>query len=53
MVQPPQLDDYTFETERWITTLGLNIYDGATWAMALAILGEPDIVCLAELKRRN
>lgn len=45
MIQPPALDKYTFETERWITTIGLNIYDGATWSMALALLGEPDIVC--------
>jgi hypothetical protein len=44
MIQPAQLDAYTFETERFITTIGLNIYDGATWAMALAVLGEQDTV---------
>lgn len=42
MIEPAQLDAYTFETERFITSIGLNIYDGATWAMALAILGEQD-----------
>eukprot|EP01126_Amoeba_proteus_P024943 TRINITY_DN2499_c0_g2_i1.p1 TRINITY_DN2499_c0_g2~~TRINITY_DN2499_c0_g2_i1.p1 ORF type:complete len:558 (+),score=100.70 TRINITY_DN2499_c0_g2_i1:147-1676(+) len=42
LVQPQQLDDYMFETERFITTLGLNIYDGSTWAMALSLLGETE-----------
>jgi len=40
MVQPSDLDQYTFETEKFISIGGLNIYDGATWAIALAILGE-------------
>jgi len=40
MVPPANLNAYTFETERFITTLGLNIYDGATWAMAISLLGE-------------
>jgi len=40
IVQPAELDAYTFETEQFITSIGLNIYDGACWSIALAILGE-------------
>jgi hypothetical protein len=40
VIQPPALDAYTFETERYIASSGLNIYDGACWSVALALLGE-------------
>jgi len=39
-IQPPALDAYTFQSEQFITTMGLNIYDGALWSIAVALLGE-------------
>ena len=36
-----QIDkEYQFETERYIASSGLNVYDGSCWTMALALLGE-------------
>jgi len=40
VIQPADLDAYQFESERYITSAGLNIYDGACWSMAMALLGE-------------
>jgi hypothetical protein len=34
------LNNYTFQTEVWLTTLGLNIYDGAVRCIALSLIGE-------------
>lgn len=34
------LNNYTFQTEKWLTILGLNIYDGAVRCVALSLLGE-------------
>lgn len=40
VIQPAALEAYQFETERYIASSGLNIYDGACWSLALALLGE-------------
>jgi hypothetical protein len=40
VIQAEPLEEYQFETERYIATSGLNIYDGSCWTMALALLGE-------------
>lgn len=32
--------EYQFETERYIASSGLNIYDGSLWCMAMSLLGE-------------
>eukprot|EP01062_Namystynia_karyoxenos_P022995 TRINITY_DN18842_c0_g1_i2.p1 TRINITY_DN18842_c0_g1~~TRINITY_DN18842_c0_g1_i2.p1 ORF type:complete len:686 (+),score=110.36 TRINITY_DN18842_c0_g1_i2:36-2093(+) len=37
---PARLDAYEYQTEQLLTRLGLNIYDGAVWVIALAVLGE-------------
>lgn len=37
-----QMNEYMFQTETWLTALGLNIYDGAVRCIALSILGEVD-----------
>jgi hypothetical protein len=43
MVDPTKLNAYEFQTERFLTTIGLNIYDGAIHSMAISLLGEPDL----------
>jgi hypothetical protein len=35
-----QMNAYMFQTETWLSTLGLNIYDGAVRCIALSLLGE-------------
>lgn len=35
-----ELNDYMFQSEKWLTTLGLNIYDGAVRCVALSLIGE-------------
>jgi hypothetical protein len=42
LIQPDALNAYEFQTERFLTTIGLNIYDGAVHSIASAVLGEPD-----------
>ena len=39
------MNNYTFQSERWLSTLGLNIYDGAVRCIALSLIGEAE-VCL-------
>lgn len=39
-VSAENMNNYTFQTEQWLTTLGLNIYDGAVRCIALSLLGE-------------
>eukprot|EP01062_Namystynia_karyoxenos_P046672 TRINITY_DN3502_c0_g1_i1.p1 TRINITY_DN3502_c0_g1~~TRINITY_DN3502_c0_g1_i1.p1 ORF type:complete len:787 (+),score=207.98 TRINITY_DN3502_c0_g1_i1:77-2362(+) len=38
-VQPAQMEKYEFQTETYLTSLGLNIYDGAVWCIAQSLLG--------------
>ena len=33
-----RMNDYMFQTEALLTGLGLNIYDGAVWCIALSVL---------------
>ena len=33
-------DAYTFQTEKWLSTMGTNIYDAAVWCMAVSLLGQ-------------
>jgi len=40
VVQPDRLNAYTFQTEKHLATSGLNIYDGAVWALGMSLLGE-------------
>ena len=35
-----RMNDYMFQTEALLTGLGLNIYDGAVWCIALSVLNE-------------
>lgn len=35
-----EMNAYMFQSEVWLTTLGLNIYDGAVRCIALSLLGE-------------
>lgn len=37
-----EMNAYMFQSETWLTTLGLNIYDGAVRCVALSILGETE-----------
>eukprot|EP01102_Stenamoeba_stenopodia_P012547 TRINITY_DN397_c0_g1_i1.p1 TRINITY_DN397_c0_g1~~TRINITY_DN397_c0_g1_i1.p1 ORF type:complete len:536 (-),score=132.58 TRINITY_DN397_c0_g1_i1:167-1774(-) len=37
------LNAYTFQTEQFLATLGLNIYDAAVWCMAMGLLGQGDV----------
>jgi len=39
-VTSQEQDDYEFQTERWLSTMGLNIYDGAVWSISSAIQGD-------------
>eukprot|EP00756_Hemistasia_phaeocysticola_P016988 Hpha_TRINITY_DN15509_c0_g7::TRINITY_DN15509_c0_g7_i1::g.105923::m.105923 len=39
-VKPNELNAYTFQTERYIATYGLNLYDAAVWSIAKSILGD-------------
>eukprot|EP01064_Diplonema_japonicum_P019903 TRINITY_DN2882_c0_g1_i1.p1 TRINITY_DN2882_c0_g1~~TRINITY_DN2882_c0_g1_i1.p1 ORF type:complete len:960 (+),score=138.30 TRINITY_DN2882_c0_g1_i1:767-3646(+) len=39
-----QLNEYTFQTERYLTTLGLDVYDGAVWSMAMSVLTNEQLV---------
>jgi len=39
-VSADNLNAYSFQSEQFMATLGLNIYDGAVHSMALAVLGE-------------
>jgi len=34
------LNNYEFQTERLLSAIGLNIYDGAVWSMAVSKLGQ-------------
>jgi hypothetical protein len=40
VVQPEQMENYEFQTETWLTTLGTDIYDAGVWCMAVTLLGE-------------
>lgn len=40
LVQPDKLNAYSFQSEQFLATLGLNIYDGSIHGLALAVLGE-------------
>ena len=40
MVPPKAMDLYTFETEKLIASLGLDIYDGAVWSIASSLLDD-------------
>jgi len=42
LIQPDALNAYEFQTERFLSGIGLNIYDGAVHSIASAILGEAD-----------
>eukprot|EP01123_Difflugia_compressa_P009521 TRINITY_DN3190_c0_g1_i2.p1 TRINITY_DN3190_c0_g1~~TRINITY_DN3190_c0_g1_i2.p1 ORF type:complete len:340 (-),score=70.54 TRINITY_DN3190_c0_g1_i2:772-1791(-) len=42
VVQPELLNDYEFESERYLSTVGLNIYDGAVHSIASSLLGDAD-----------
>eukprot|EP01121_Diplochlamys_sp_Union-15-3_P018287 TRINITY_DN6630_c0_g1_i2.p1 TRINITY_DN6630_c0_g1~~TRINITY_DN6630_c0_g1_i2.p1 ORF type:complete len:529 (-),score=60.96 TRINITY_DN6630_c0_g1_i2:32-1618(-) len=44
VVQPDKLNAYEFQTEQFLTTVGLNIYDGAVWSIALTLLGNTAMV---------
>jgi len=44
MVSANMLDDYTFQTEKLISTYGLNVYDATLWTIAVAKLGGSDAV---------
>jgi len=44
LIQPDALNAYQFQTERFLSTLGLNIYDGAIHSIASALLGDIDQV---------
>eukprot|EP00759_Apiculatamorpha_spiralis_P050691 PhF_6_TR4865/c0_g1_i1/m.6824 len=39
MIPPKDMNAYAFETEQLITALGLDIYDGATWCIAMTLSG--------------
>eukprot|EP01065_Artemidia_motanka_P042916 TRINITY_DN583_c0_g1_i1.p1 TRINITY_DN583_c0_g1~~TRINITY_DN583_c0_g1_i1.p1 ORF type:complete len:765 (+),score=242.05 TRINITY_DN583_c0_g1_i1:101-2395(+) len=39
-VEPAKMEAYEFQTETFLTTLGLNIYDGAVWCIAQSLLGK-------------
>ena len=41
-VSAKRMNEYMFQTEEFLTALGLNIYDGAMWCLALSLLGETD-----------
>eukprot|EP01123_Difflugia_compressa_P000736 TRINITY_DN10854_c0_g1_i1.p1 TRINITY_DN10854_c0_g1~~TRINITY_DN10854_c0_g1_i1.p1 ORF type:complete len:531 (-),score=76.73 TRINITY_DN10854_c0_g1_i1:21-1613(-) len=43
LIQPGPLNAYQFVTERYLTTVGLNIYDGAVHSIASALLGFTDM----------
>eukprot|EP00660_Eupelagonema_oceanica_P005810 gene5810-7392_t len=36
------MEAYEFQTEQFLTKLGLNIYDGAVWCIAQALLGDAE-----------
>jgi len=40
MINTTEMDNYRFQTEQMLTTLGLNLYDAACREMALALLGQ-------------
>jgi len=42
VVSSERLDAYEFQTERLLSGIGLNIYDGSVWSMALAKIGNID-----------
>eukprot|EP01059_Diplonema_ambulator_P008688 TRINITY_DN18360_c0_g1_i1.p1 TRINITY_DN18360_c0_g1~~TRINITY_DN18360_c0_g1_i1.p1 ORF type:complete len:904 (+),score=155.60 TRINITY_DN18360_c0_g1_i1:184-2712(+) len=44
MVNATLMDAFTFQTEVLLSTLGLDIYDGAVWGVAASILGNHDAV---------
>jgi len=39
LVPPANLDAYEFQTEQFLASLGLNLYDGACWSIAQSLLG--------------
>jgi len=43
-VDATALDNYEFQTEQFLATLGLNIYDGSCWSIALSLLGETELI---------
>lgn len=43
VVDSAALDAYEFDTERYLCSIGLNIYDGAVWSIALALSQEADL----------
>jgi len=42
-INATEMDNYRFQTEQMLTTLGLNIYDAAVREIALALLGHTDV----------
>jgi hypothetical protein len=42
LIQPDRLNAYQFQTERFLSVIGLNIYDGAVHSIAISLLGEAD-----------
>ena len=40
MVPPEAMDAYEFQSEKWLTTLGTDIYDAGVWCMAVTLLGK-------------
>jgi len=41
-IEPKAMEKYEFQTETYLTNLGLNIYDGAIWCIAKSLLGGAD-----------
>eukprot|EP01120_Amphizonella_sp_Union-15-10_P015757 TRINITY_DN815_c0_g1_i1.p1 TRINITY_DN815_c0_g1~~TRINITY_DN815_c0_g1_i1.p1 ORF type:complete len:551 (-),score=100.74 TRINITY_DN815_c0_g1_i1:31-1641(-) len=39
LIPPHLLNEYEFQTEKFLTLLGLNIYDGSVWSIAISLLG--------------
>jgi len=37
------MNAYMFQSEELLTALGLNIYDGSVWCMAMSLLGKADV----------
>jgi hypothetical protein len=40
-VPAENMNKYMYQTESLLTALGLNIYDGSVWCMAVSLLGQP------------
>jgi len=43
-IPPENLNAYEFQTEQFLSSTGLNLYDGAVWSIATTLLGQPDVV---------